>query len=222
MRIATRDRHSQLKTAEDAIYYYPNNIGRIILLAMEDILGRHGVNALLNLSGNGEFVNKYPPSNLELAIPFESISRLLESLDELFGSRAGRTIAIHAGRETFRRGLKELGPILGISDLALRALPLGIKIKIGLNVFAETMNRFTDQVVRLDEEPQHYYWIIERCPFCWGRSMAEPGCHLATGILHEAAEWVSNGRQFEISQSASVACGDEACVFVVNKRPLRK
>lgn len=208
---AVSDRHE---------FFYPNNISRIILLAMEDILGRHGVNAVLNLAKHPELVNNYPPNNLELAFSFTQISDTHEALLSMFGKRAGRAIAIHAGRETFRRGLKELGPILGISDLALRTLPLGIKIKIGLNIFAETMNKFTEQVVRLDEGREHYYWIIERCPFCWHRQLETPSCHLAMGILQEAANWVSNGRVFDIKQTDSIACGDEACIFEVRKRPI--
>lgn len=201
-------------------FFYPNNISRIVLLAMEDILGRHGVNALLNLSHHPELVNNYPPNNLELAFPFSQISDIHAALRAMFGERAGRAIAIHAGRETFKRGLKELGPILGISDLAFRALPLGIKIKIGLNIFAETMNKFTEQVVRLDEGREHYYWIIERCPFCWNQQLTRPSCHLAMGILREAANWVSNGRSFDIEQTDSIACGDKACIFIVKKRPI--
>ena len=31
-------------------YYYPNKMGRIVLTALEQITGRHGVNAILNLA----------------------------------------------------------------------------------------------------------------------------------------------------------------------------
>ncbi len=217
-------RKHQLQTSsglsERQEFFYPNNISRIILLAMEDILGRHGVHALLNLSKQPELVNNYPPNNLELAFSFTQISNVHAALTMMFGEHGGKAIAIHAGKETFRRGLKVLGPILGISDLAFRALPLGIKIKIGLNVFAETMNKFTEQIVRLDEGREEYYWIIERCPFCWNRQVENPSCHLAMGILQEAANWVSNGRSFHIEQTDSIACGDKACVFSVKKRPI--
>lgn len=222
MNISTRKHQLQTSfdMAERHEFFYPNNISRIILLAMEDILGQHGVHALLNLSKHPELVHNYPPNNLELAFSFTQISNIHAALTLMFGEQGGKAIAIHAGKETFRRGLKILGPILGISDLAFRALPLGIKIKIGLNVFAETMNKFTEQIVRLDEGREQYYWIIERCPFCWNRQVEKPSCHLAMGILQEAANWVSNGRTFHIKQTDSIACGDKACVFSVKKRPI--
>jgi hypothetical protein len=31
-------------------YHYPDKMGRIILLALEDVMGRNGVNAALNLT----------------------------------------------------------------------------------------------------------------------------------------------------------------------------
>ena len=31
-------------------FYYPNRMGRIILLSMEEVMGRNGVNAVLNLA----------------------------------------------------------------------------------------------------------------------------------------------------------------------------
>jgi hypothetical protein len=46
-------------------YYYPNKMGRIILLALEEVMGRNGVNAVLNLAKLRQRVNNYPPNNLE-------------------------------------------------------------------------------------------------------------------------------------------------------------
>ncbi len=33
------------------IHYYPNKMGRIVLLSLEETLGRNGLNAVLNLAG---------------------------------------------------------------------------------------------------------------------------------------------------------------------------
>jgi len=73
-------------------YYYPNKMGRIILLSVEEVMA------------------------------------------------------------TFKYGLKEFGPVLGIADLAFRLFPLHMKVKIGAEVFAETFNKFSDQRVRIVED----------------------------------------------------------------------
>ncbi|MCB8985513.1 MAG: 4-vinyl reductase [Ardenticatenaceae bacterium] len=203
-----------------AEYYYPNKMGRIVLTAMEEIMGRHGVNAVLNLAHLHHLVNSYPPNNLELGFTFTEFSAIQQTLDEMYGIRGGRGLALRAGRETWRLALKEFVPVLGISDLAIRTLPLGIKIKIGLDIFAQTFNKFSDQQVRLGEDHRGYLWIIERCPICWQRSSPQPCCHLAVGLLEQSLDWVSKGRRFRVEEIACVAKGDETCTILISKKPI--
>ena len=205
----------------DAIeYYYPNKMGRIVLTAMEEIMGRHGVNAILNLAKLNHLVNNYPPNNLRLGFTFAEFSRIQQTLDEMYGVRGGRGLALRAGRETWKYALKEFMPILGITDLVFRTLPLGIKIKIGLDVFAETLNKFTDQQIRLGEDERGFLWIIERCPVCWRRTSETPTCHLAVGLLEQSLDWVSRGRRFRVEEVSCVAAGDDTCTIVISKKPL--
>jgi predicted hydrocarbon binding protein len=111
-------------------------------------------------------------------------------------------------------------PVLGIADLAFRPFPLGMKIKIGLEVFAETFNKFTDQIVRLEQDTNKHLWIIDRCPVCWQRESTQPCCHLAVGLLQESLLWVSNGKKYQVSETKCVATGDEACVITIEKKPI--
>lgn len=201
-------------------YYYPNRMGRIVLTAMEDILGRHGVNATLNLAGLPHLVNHFPPNNLDLGFTFSELGAIQEATEKMFGDRSGRALAQRTGRETFKYALKDFMPVLGIADLAFRPLNLGLKIRIGLEVFAETFNKFTDQIVRLSDDSDRHIWAIERCPVCWERSSAQPCCHLAVGLLQESLNWVSNGRNFRVEEDACIAAGDGACMISIYKKPI--
>lgn len=208
--------------AQEFHYHYPNKMGRIILTAMEEIMGRHGVNAVLNLAHLHHLVNNYPPNNLSLDFTFEEVSAVQQVLDDMFGTRGGRALALRAGRETWKYALKEFVPVLGIADLASRILPLGMKIKIGLEIFAETFNKFTDQKVRLGEDSRGYLWIIETCPMCWQRTSNTPCCHLAVGLLEQSLDWVSRGKRFHVEEVSCVACGDDSCTIVISKNPIIK
>ncbi len=201
-------------------YYYPNKMGRIVLTALEQITGRHGVNAVLNLADLPHLVNDYPPNNLKRGFSFDEFGAIQQALEEMYGIRGGRGLSLRAGRETWTYALKEFAPILGITDLAVRMLPLGMKLKIGLDVFAETFNKFSDQQVRLSEDDRGYLWIIERCPICWGRTSDAPCCHLAVGLLEESLAWVSRGRQFKVEEVSCIAAGDENCTIVISKKPI--
>ena len=67
-------RNKPVETDPNGDYYYPNRGGRIVLRAIEDVVGRHGVNAILNLAQLDHYVNSFPPNNLQL-----SLSLLTES-----------------------------------------------------------------------------------------------------------------------------------------------
>ncbi len=201
-------------------YYYPNKMGRIVLIAMEEITGRHGVNAILNLAKLQHLVNHYPPNNLNRGFTFAELSAIQQTIEDMFGVRGGRGLALRAGRETWKYALKEFMPVLGIADLAVRRLPLGIKLKIGLDVFAQTFNKFSDQKVRLGEDEEGFFWIIERCPMCWQRVSDTPCCHLAVGLLEQALDWVSKGRKFHVEEVSCIAKWDETCTIFISKKPV--
>jgi predicted hydrocarbon binding protein len=200
-------------------YFYPNRMGRIILAATEEIIGGDAARVVLDHAALPDLVTTYPPDDLELRIPFESIGRLQSALDEIYG-QGGRGIALRIGRACFQQGLQEFGPSAGLTGLAFRLLPLGAKLTAGANAFAAIFNQYTDQRVRVEEGAEHIYWRIERCPVCWERHTARSCCQLATGLLQEALYWASNGRLFNVEEIACVACGDPACVIAIDKTPL--
>jgi predicted hydrocarbon binding protein len=204
----------------EKVYYYPNKIGRIVLLATEEVMGRNGVNAALNLAKLRHLVNNYPPNNFDRQFSFKEVGSMQQALEEMYGPRGARGLALRAGRACFKYGVREFGPVLGISDLAFRLLPLGMKMKVGIEVFAEVFNKFSDQVVRLGEDEESFIWTIERCPVCWGRHTNEPCCYLAVGVLQEGSYWVSGGKNFSVEETTCVAKGDDVCTILIGKRPL--
>jgi predicted hydrocarbon binding protein len=203
--------------------FYPNRMGRIVLLAMEEILGQSGANAVLNTAGLSDYIGHYPPHTQDLKFPFEHVSRLQAGLESAYGPRAGRGLALRVGRACFKYGLREFGPELGLTDLAFRLLPLPAKLKAGSEAFAALFNNFTDQRVRLERDDIYIYWIIERCPLCWGRRDQQPNgpcCHLAVGLLQEALYWISGGKYFQVEEKNCIACGDSACTIVIDQKPM--
>ncbi|MBC7249889.1 MAG: hypothetical protein H5T62_06340 [Anaerolineae bacterium] len=194
-------------------YFWPNKMGRMFLLALEDVMGKNGVSAVLNLANLRHLVNRYPPNNLDLGFSFEEMSRINQALEDMYGPRGGRGLAIRAGRAGFKYALKDFGSLLGMADLAFRLLPLGMKLKVGLNAMADTFNKFTDQRVTLEEETDHFVYIIDRCPVCWGRHTEEPSCHAAIGLLQETVHWISGGKMFQIEE---VTCAAELSWDIFN------
>lgn len=200
-------------------YYYPNKIGRIIFLSMEEILGKNGLNAVLNLSKLPQHINNYPPDDMDLAFQFETLSRMQQAMENLYGIRGGLGLALRSGRVCMKYGLPEFGEMMGIKDNSFRLLPLQMKLKLGAEAFAHTFTELTDQVVSYSEEPDRVLWIIERCPICWQRKTDYVACHLAVGILQEATYWISGGRYFNVEEVCCIARGDPTCTIAIDREP---
>jgi predicted hydrocarbon binding protein len=204
----------------DQLYFYPNHMGRIILLSLEEIVSRSGVNAILNLAGLSDLINNYPPHNQELGVSFQAISHLQVALEDMYGPRGGRGVALRVGRAGFQYGLREFGPLFGLTDLSFRLLPLPAKLKMGANAFAEVFNKYSDQRVTLEDQNQRLLWHIERCPLCWGRHTETPCCHMAVGVLQEALYWLSGGKYFSVEEIHCTASGDSKCTIAIDKTPM--
>lgn len=201
-------------------YYYPNRMGRIIFLAMEEILGQNGVNVILNLARLPEFIDHYPPNNPNKDFPFSHLSQILGAIENYYGPHGGRGVALRIGRACFQHGLREYGSLIGLTDLAFRLLPLQTKLKVGANAFADVFNKYSDQQVRLEDQDQTLLWHIERCPVCWERKTTAPSCQLAVGLLQDALYWVSGGKYFNVEEIHCIANGDPACTIAIDKIPM--
>lgn len=199
-------------------HLYPNRMGRIVLLAMDEILGRSGLNALLRSASLAEYID--PPSEQDLAIPFEHIAALQAGLEDTYGTRAGRGLALRVGRACFKYGLREFGPELGVTELAFRLLPLPAKLETGGRALAALLNDRLDLHVTLEKDPAHFSWKIENCPLCWGRRSDGPCCHLAVGLLQDACYWVSGGKTFLVEETRCLARGDSECTIVMDQQPI--
>ncbi|MDX1616983.1 MAG: 4-vinyl reductase [Candidatus Promineifilaceae bacterium] len=202
-------------------YYYPNRIARIYLEAMEEVMGRNGLHALLNLVGLHEYRQQYPPDNLEREFDFADFSNLNRGLFDIYGPRGGRGLALRGGRATFARGLKGFGALAGVGDLAFRMLPLSTKLRVGLPALARIFTQFSDQISHVKNFDDHFRYYIDRCPVCWGQEFDRPSCFVAAGLLQESLTWVSGGDEFRVEEISCIATGERACVFRIEKQPIR-
>lgn len=200
--------------------YYPNKIANIFLRSMEDVMGRNGLNAILRLAKLEQFIDKMPPGNLERKFDFADYAALNAALEDVYGPRGGRGLALRAGRASFAQGLKDFGALAGVGDKAFKILPMKAKLKIGIPAMAKVFSSVSDQKTRVEEKDDHFLYIIEVCPVCWDRKADKEICHAATGVLQEGLRWVTGGSEFRVGEIECKAKGDENCVFKIEKEPI--
>ena len=201
--------------------YYPNKFGMITIKSLEEVMGKNGLNAILNLAGLNNYIENYPPDNLDKGFDFAELSAIGSALEEMYGPRGGRGLALRAGRATFSDALRNFGALAGAADLAFVVLPLQSKLRIGLPAFAKIFSQLSDQQTTVEEKDTEWIWTIHKCPCCWGRTGADkPVCFISTGLLQESLKWVSGGNEFRVNESKCIAIGDSVCEFIVQKEPI--
>lgn len=201
--------------------YNTNTYALVTLKACEEILGKGGVNAILNRANLSHLINNYPPHDRKKEFDFAEYSSLMIALEDIYGRRGGRVMGMRIGRATFMDLLANYGAMVGVTDLAFKILPLNIKLRIGINAMAKVFNMVSDQETEVVEYENEFHYIVKQCAVCWGRTGEEaPVCFSQVGLIKGGLNWVSNGREFDVKEIKCHAMGDDYCTFRVLKKPI--
>lgn len=200
--------------------YYPNRIARSFFVAMDDVMGQHGLSTLLHLADMEAYIGNPPPDNLARQFDFAAIAALNQALEEMYGARGGRGMALRIGRASFAYGLKHFGVLRGMSDPVFRALPLNKQVIYGLNGLAAVFSNFSDQTSRMEQDDDTLHFMSDVCAFAWGRTADKPVCHMMVGLLQEGLRWATNGYEFYVREIACRASGNDECIFHINKQAI--
>jgi predicted hydrocarbon binding protein len=201
-------------------HYYPNQLGRILFLSLEEIIGRNGVNTVLDIAQLSNYIEDYPPENLDLEFRYDQVSKIMLALEKTYGRQGGRGLARRAGHAAFKYGLREFGPSTVVSDLSFRLLPWHRKMRLGLNTLADTLNYLAGQCVWIEEQVDRFLWYTDPCPLCHERKTDGPVCQYINGVLQEMLYWLSGSRYFIVNEIQCVASGDAVCTVSVDKKSL--
>jgi predicted hydrocarbon binding protein len=202
-------------------FYLPSRWGRRILLALEDLIGNAGIQALLNLAKLNQYIEEIPMATLEKNFEFADFSSLFIALEEMYGKRGGQGLAQRIGRITFRESVSSLGAFADTKEGAFKALPLNIKSKIGLSALSKIFSELSDQRTSLKETEKEFHYIVHRNPICWERNNeAKPICYFHIGFLEEAMQQISGGSEFRVDEAECQAMGALTCNFIIQKEAL--
>lgn len=197
-----------------------NKFARITFSAYEDVLGKNGFNTILNLAGLSHWVDNFPADNLERKFDFADLSSLYLALEELYGPRGGRGLALRVGRVTFTDFMKNFGALAGLNAPEFKILSLKTRLELSLLAASRIFSKMTDQTTTVTETEGEYIWLTHTCPICWGRTNLDKGiCFSTIGFLQAMLSGVSGGLEFKVTETKCQAMGDKFCEIVIQKEP---
>jgi len=199
---------------------YPNYPTRAFLLALEDVLGKNGVNALLRIANLQGWIETYPAENFNREVDLSEFSSLNAALDEIYGSRGGQSLARRASKSAFDLTWKQHSAFGDLQTADFESLPAQTRNKEGLTVFAEVLSAASDLECEVQEKDNLILFRVQNCPVCWGRETSSPTCQGFIGLLEGCLYWLGSGDEFEVTEEECSATEAEACTFSIKKTPV--
>lgn len=193
-----------------------NALMRQALVAVEEVMGKNGLTAVLRTSNLAQYIDHLPPDDLSPSIKSSDYARLNQAIEDFYG-RGGRGILQRIGKASFEYGLREQSALLGLAGIALKVLPPKQRIHLALNSLANALKKTNPQIqVDVEESNGLYAYVARTCSVCYGRQSAKPVCYLYVGTIGEAVRWAT-GQVYQVRETECMACGGACCRYEVNE-----
>ncbi len=199
----------------------PNAALRVLLDAIEEVMGENGTKAVLNAGGLSRYIDNYPPKDLERNATFAEYGTVQQAVEDFYGPRGARAMLLRIGRATFQFGLKDQPAILGLAGVALKALPEKTRMKFILDRMAKAAQERIDQPSHVVEEDDAFYYIQDECPCRWRPEHDKPCCYVSVGAIMEAMAWTT-GKVYKVEEVACISNGASNCVYRIPKQPVEE
>jgi len=198
--------------------FYANKVVRLYLNAIEEVIGKNGLNAVLNLAKLSHYIENPPPDNTEKQVDFADFSTICLALEEIYGIKGGRLLSSRAGKLYFEYALKAFGEAAGVTSPEFTSLPAEEKLRRGLPLVAKASNSLSDQNITVEDRENDFLYTFNKCPSCWGRSGEEKSiCAMPYGFLQGTVSYFVGSQDFSLVEEKCVAKGDPFCQFVIKK-----
>ncbi len=195
-----------------------NALMRQALVAVEEVMGKNGLTAVLRASGLERYAEALPPNDLEPAVNSADYARLNEAIENFYG-RGARGILQRIGKASFEYGLREQSALMGLAGLALKVLPPKQRVQLVLNNLAGALKKINPQdQIEIETSGGGIAYVARTCSVCHGRHSDKPLCHLYLGSIAEAVRWAT-GQTYAVRETECIAMGAAYCRFEVSETP---
>jgi len=193
-----------------------NALMRQALVAIEEVMGKNGLNTVLRTANLSRYIDSLPPDDLNPAVKASDYARLNEAIEAFYG-RGGRGILRRVGKASFQYGVKEQAALMGLAGAALKLLPRKQQIRFVLNGMANALKKSNAQVqIEVEDAGGTIAYVARTCSVCYGRHSDKPVCHLYVGSVSEAVQWAT-GQPYDVQETHCLAKGDSYCRFEVTE-----
>jgi predicted hydrocarbon binding protein len=198
----------------------PNQLFCLAFITAEELLGRNGLNSILNYAKIPHFIDNYPPNTLDQVYPASDFTRFTSGVVEVIGEKGARSIMMRAGIRSFEIMHRDMPGLFSLDGLQVAEGPLDelfdeyVRIQkaiteAGTYIFGEDL--FSHHMIE-----DGWVFDISPCYWCMGLKTEAPICYVEVGFKLGAARWIF-GKDITIEETHCIAKGDPMCRFVMHR-----
>jgi predicted hydrocarbon binding protein len=193
-----------------------NKAFRVILLAVEDVVGKNGTSAILRQANLAQYIDNYPPSNMEHGgHQLRYMSQINRALFDVYGRRGARAILQRSGKSRARDAIAENGVVASATKIGAKLLSRRRKVKLLLDTAAREYSEQLGTTVKIDDDGEFFYWQDPQCGNCIDWQSEQPVCFTTVGFIHGLVAWILEDENFKVEEVACRAVGAPVCRYRV-------
>ncbi len=193
-----------------------NKAFRVILLAIEDVVGTRGTATVLRQANLAQYIDHYPPSDLEHGgHKLQYMSQVNRALFDIYGRRGARAILQRSGKSRALDAIAENGMVANATKFAAKFLPRRKKVKLTLDTAAKEYSDQLGTTVIIEDDGEFFYWSDPNCGNCMDWQSEQPVCFTTVGFIHGLVAWILDNDDCKVEEVACRATGAPACRYRV-------
>jgi predicted hydrocarbon binding protein len=191
-----------------------NKAFRVILLAVEDVVGKRGTEEVLHKAGLPQYIGNYPPSDTEFGgHQLRFMSQINHALFDVYGRRGARAILRRSGRSRAVDAISENSLIATATKLAAKVMPRRTKVRLMLDTAAKEYSAQLGTSIAIEENGEFFFWSDPNCGNCLEWQSDQPVCFTTVGFIHGLVAWILEDEDLGVEEIECRAKGDRACRY---------
>ncbi len=197
----------------------PNQLLYVTFLTAEEILGKNGLNSVLNYAGLKEFIGNYPPNDFEMTYHNKVFIQLVTGIIGVFGEKGARPILFRGGMKAFEI-LHEQFPSLfameGIDSHDTSPERLFDEYRRIYKAAVDASVHVHGDIYKFYDCPEGLALEMSPCHWCLNLKTEKPICFAQTGVQQGFARAIL-GTTITIEETHCIAAGDPMCKFIIHR-----
>ena len=157
--------------------------------------------------------------NQEESLP-DQVIMVRQKMDEVYGKSGASGLAICSGRAAFQHVLNQQSRQIGFEEDAFRFLPGRNKLKKGLRLLANWLEKENHETIQMENSDGHWLLSVSDDRESSECENARTMCDFTAGLLQEFMTWAGGGKYFRVTETDCRKNGANSCSIQIDKKPI--